>query len=227
MSLPPIAQLHGVSKNYSLDGRIVEVLRNVDFSVHKGEFVAITGKSGSGKSTLLHICGCLDRPTVGKYLLDGRDVGVLADQQLAGLRQNYVGFVFQDFNLLPYASVYENAALPFLYSTLEEERWKPMVLQALEDVGLSHRMAHRPAALSGGERQRVAIARAVVTDPKLVLADEPTGNLDSVTSRDILALFSSLHKKGATILLVTHDRSVAATASRTVVMCDGTLTEVV
>jgi len=222
----PIARLHGVAKDFPLEGGSLHVLRSVDFSVYPGEFVAITGASGSGKSTLLHICGCLDRPSKGTYVLDGKDVSHLTDRQLAGLRQNYIGFVFQDFNLLPYANVYENVALPFLYSTVDPDQWKPQVLQALDDVGLNHRLAHRPSALSGGERQRVAIARAVVCKPKLILADEPTGNLDSVTSREILALFSRLHDNGATILLVTHDQDVAETASRLVTMRDGQLSEV-
>ncbi len=183
------------------------------------------GASGSGKSTLLHICGCLDRPSTGQYLLDGKDVGELSDDQLAAIRQNYIGFVFQDFNLLPYASVYENVALPFLYSTLEPAQWEPQVREAIDDVGLTHRLNHRPSTLSGGERQRVAIARAIVCKPKLILADEPTGNLDSVTSREILALFLRLHEQGATILLVTHDQEVARIASRLMTMKDGLLSE--
>ena len=221
----PIARLLGVTKHYSLEGERLQVLQSVDFSVFPGEFVAITGASGSGKSTLLHICGCLDRPSKGKYVLDGKDVGLLSDDQLAALRQNYIGFVFQDFNLLPYASVYENVALPFLYSTLEPEQWRPQVKEAIDDVGLTHRLNHRPSALSGGERQRVAIARAIVCKPKLILADEPTGNLDSVTSREILALFLRLHGQGATILLVTHDQEVAMIASRRMTMRDGLLSE--
>ncbi len=221
----PIARLHGVAKNYSLEGEKLQVLHNVDFSVFPGEFVAITGASGSGKSTLLHICGCLDRPSKGKYVLDGKDVRLLSDDKLAALRQNYIGFVFQDFNLLPYASVYENVALPFLYSTLNPDQWEPQVKEAIDDVGLTHRLSHRPSALSGGERQRVAIARAIVCRPKLILADEPTGNLDSVTSREILALFLRLHEQGATILLVTHDQEVAMIASRRMTMKDGLLSE--
>ncbi|HID70171.1 MAG TPA: ABC transporter ATP-binding protein [Desulfobacterales bacterium] len=225
MFAQPIARLRGVVKNYHLEGGNIHVLRDVDFSVCPGEFVAITGASGSGKSTLLHICGCLDRPSEGTYELAGENVGLLSDDQLADLRQNYIGFVFQDFNLLPYASVYENVALPFLYSTLEPGEWKPLVLQAIDDVGLTQRLRHRPSALSGGERQRVAIARAIVCKPKLILADEPTGNLDSVTSREILTLFLRLHDNGATILLVTHDQDVAGIASRLMTMKDGRLSE--
>lgn len=223
MSPKALVEFRKVSKEYSLDGSPVKVLREVDFSVYPGEFIAITGASGSGKSTLLHICGCLDRPSSGHYFLDGRDVSDLTDREQAGFRQNYIGFVFQDFNLLPHANVYENIALPFLYSDLDREQWQPRVIQALQEVGLSHRLAHRPSALSGGERQRVAIARALVTEPRLILADEPTGNLDSVTSREILALFSGLHKRGRTILLVTHDPQVAGIASRCVRIQDGRL----
>lgn len=225
MSPKALAELRKVSKEYNLDGRPVKVLEEVSFSVYSGEFVAITGASGSGKSTLLHICGCLDRPSSGRYFLDGRDVSDLSDSEQAGLRQNYIGFVFQDFNLLPYANVYENIALPFLYSTLNREQWRPRVMQAVEEVGLKHRLKHRPSALSGGERQRVAIARALVAEPQVILADEPTGNLDSVTSGEILTLFSRLHTKGATILLVTHDPQVAKIASRRVRMQDGRLVE--
>ncbi len=223
MSRKALAELRQVSKEYSLDGSPVKVLQKVDFSVYAGEFIAITGASGSGKSTLLHICGCLDRPSSGRYFLDGRDVSNLTDREQAGLRQNYIGFVFQDFNLLPHANVYENIALPFLYSNLDREQWQPRVTQALNEVGLKHRLSHRPSALSGGERQRVAIARALVAEPRLILADEPTGNLDSVTSREILALFTRLHRRGATILLVTHDPQVAGIASRRVRMEDGRL----
>ncbi len=222
----PLASLLNVAKDYPIEGGILRVLHHVDFSVYPGEFIVITGASGSGKSTLLHICGCLDSPSEGKYMLAGKDVSHLTDRQLAGLRQNYIGFVFQDFNLLPYGSVYENVALPFLYSKVDPSKWKPQVLAALTEVGLSHRLNHRPSALSGGERQRVAIARAVVCNPQLVLADEPTGNLDSVTSQEILTLFSRLHESGATIILVTHDHNVAKTASRHVTMKDGLLSEV-
>jgi putative ABC transport system ATP-binding protein len=218
-----LAELRGVSKEYSLDGSAVKVLQKVNFTVYPGEFIAITGASGSGKSTLLHICGCLDRPSSGSYFLGGRDVSHLSDTDLAALRGNHIGFVFQDFNLLPYATVYENIALPFVYSTIEREQWHVKVMQALCEVGLEHRQNHRPSALSGGERQRVAIARALVRKPQLILADEPTGNLDSATGTEIMALFSRLHKGGASILLVTHDAQVAGIAARQVHMQDGRL----
>lgn len=218
-----LAELRGVSKEYSVEGHPVKALQQVDFTVLAGEFIAITGASGSGKSTLLHICGCLDQPSSGSYFLDGRDVSHLSDAEQSDLRQHSIGFVFQDFNLLPHATVYENIALPFLYSTIDREQWQGEVTRALAEVGLEHRLNHRPSALSGGERQRVAIARALVRQPKLILADEPTGNLDSVTSTEILALFTRLHQKGASILMVTHDVQVAAIASRRIKMRDGRL----
>ncbi|HID02995.1 MAG TPA: ABC transporter ATP-binding protein [Desulfobacterales bacterium] len=223
MSVRAIAQLDGVTKNYLLEGETVSVLRGVNFSVYQNEFIAIMGSSGSGKSTLLHILGCLDTVSEGTYELNGRNVSGLADEKLAALRLDYIGFVFQDFNLLPHATVFENVALPFLYSHTDPDQSRIKVMEALDAVGLAHRIKHRPSALSGGERQRVAIARAVVCKPKLILADEPTGNLDSVTSSEILALFGRLHKNGATIVLVTHDHEVAKTATRTMFMKDGQL----
>ena len=223
MSVRAIAQLDGVTKNYLLEGETVSVLRGVNFSVYQNEFIAIMGSSGSGKSTLLHILGCLDTVSEGTYELNGRNVSGLADEKLAALRLDYIGFVFQDFNLLPHATVFENVALPFLYSHTDPDQSRIKVMEALDAVELAHRIKHRPSALSGGERQRVAIARAVVCKPKLILADEPTGNLDSVTSSEILALFGRLHKNGATIVLVTHDHEVAKTATRTMFMKDGQL----
>lgn len=217
----PVAQAHGLTKDYVLGQETVPVLHGVDLTVHPGDFAAIMGASGSGKSTLLHILGCLDRPTSGSYVLDGMTVSRLPDRQLSGLRNSYIGFVFQEFNLLPQATVYENVALPFLYAGKDHEQVRPLVLHAMDEVGLAHRLDHKPAALSGGERQRVAIARAIVVNPKLILADEPTGNLDSQTSNDILALFTSLHEQGATILLVTHDTTVAGFARRILTMEDG------
>lgn len=225
MSVKAIAQLENVTKNYSMEGQTVSVLRGINFSVYQNEFIAIMGASGSGKSTLLHILGCLDTPTEGTYELDGNDVRGLSDNKLAALRLNYIGFVFQDFNLLPNATVYENVALPFLYSRIHHDQSRRQVMEALDAVGLTHRQKHRPSSLSGGERQRVAIARAVVCTPKIILADEPTGNLDSSTSSEILSLFGRLHKNGTTIILVTHDHEVAETASRTMIMEDGKLAE--
>ncbi len=223
MSVTAIVKLENVTKSYSMEGQTVAVLRGIDFSVYQNEFIAIMGASGSGKSTLLHILGCLDTVTEGTYELDGNNVRGLTDNKLAALRLNYIGFVFQDFNLLPNATVYENVALPFLYSRAHPDQSKKLVMEALDAVALTHRLRHRPSSLSGGERQRVAIARAVVCTPKIILADEPTGNLDSATSAEILTLFSRLHKKGATIILVTHDHKVAETASRKMIMEDGRL----
>jgi putative ABC transport system ATP-binding protein len=226
MSVKAIAKLKNVTKNYSMEGQTVSVLRGIDFSVYQNEFIAIMGASGSGKSTLLHILGCLDTVTEGTYELDGYNVRGLSDNKLAALRLDYIGFVFQDFNLLPNATVYENVALPFLYSRTHPEQSRKQVMEALDAVGLTHRLKHRPSSLSGGERQRVAIARAVVCTPKIILADEPTGNLDSTTSSEILSLFSRLHKNGATIILVTHDHEVAKTATRTMIMEDGRLADI-
>ena len=223
MCSQPVAQVDDLTKIYFLEQETVPVLRGVDLTVHQGDFAAIMGASGSGKSTLLHILGCLDRPSSGNYVLDGMTVSRLTDRKLSALRNSYIGFVFQEFNLLPRATVYENVALPFLYSRVDHEQIRPLVLRAVQEVGLSHRLDHKPAALSGGERQRVAIARAIVVNPKLILADEPTGNLDSETSREILALFTNLHSRGATILLVTHDKEVAGFARRILTMDDGRL----
>jgi len=222
-SSQPVVQLTGVTRDFALGSEIVQVLKGIDLTVCQGDFTAIMGASGSGKSTLLHILGCLERPSSGRYVLDGKSVNRLTDQQLSRMRNSYVGFVFQEFNLLPEATVYENVVLPFFYSGLDPALYRPRVFKAVEDVGLSHRLSHRPAALSGGERQRTAIARAVAVGPKLILADEPTGNLDSATSKEILALFERLHDQGATVVLVTHDREVAAAAGSILTMVDGRL----
>ena len=221
MSSVPIVQLIAVKKEYLLGQSRVSVLQGVDFTIKPGDFIAITGASGSGKSTLLHILGCLDRVDAGTYLLGGEDVTNLSDSRLSVYRRNFIGFVFQDFNLLPHATVYENVALPFLYSPDTDADEK--ILQAIDAVGLSHRLTHHPSALSGGERQRVAIARAVAVEPKLILADEPTGNLDHKTSLEIMDLFIKLHKNGATILLVSHDREVSSVADILYEMKDGML----
>ena len=217
----PIVQLSAVTKEYLLGQSHVKVLQGVDFTIKQGDFIAITGASGSGKSTLLHILGCLDRVDSGTYLLGGEDVTSLSDSRLSVYRRNFIGFVFQDFNLLPHATVYENVALPFLYSpdTAAGEK----ILRAVDDVGLSHRLDHHPSALSGGERQRVAIARAIAGEPKLILADEPTGNLDHKTSLEIMSLFVNLHENGATILLVSHDREVSNIANTLYEMKNGML----
>jgi putative ABC transport system ATP-binding protein len=187
----------------------------------KGEFLAVMGASGSGKSTLLNIIGCLDRPTTGSYLLDGVDVLKSSDDQLSHMRSRYLGFVFQTFNLISNLTVVENVELPFLYHAINQNQINEQVLTAIDQVGLSNRINHRPAELSGGEMQRVAIARALAIQPKLILADEPTGDLDSVNSRDIMLLFKRLHNQGGTIILVTHDPQVASFADSCVTISDG------
>ncbi len=224
MTSVPIVELTAVKKKYSFGQNRVSVLNGIDFTIKKHDFVAITGASGSGKSTLLHILGCLDHVDSGTYLLGGEDVSKLSDSRLSVYRRNFIGFVFQDFNLLPHATVYENVALPFLYSP--DSAADEKIRHAIENVGLSHRLTHHPSALSGGERQRVAIARAVAVNPKLILADEPTGNLDHNTSLEIMDLFTSLHGNGATILLVSHDREVSNAADTLYEMKNGLLRDV-
>ncbi len=213
-----------ICKNFVIGSTTIEVLKGIDLFIEGGEFVAIMGTSGSGKSTLLHILGCLDRPTSGAYLFAGQDTGTLSDRQRSRVRAKSVGFIFQNFHLLPQLDVFENVELPFQYSDDDDEIIKGKVVEAISQVGMSERLGHRPAELSGGEMQRVAIARAIVTSPTLLLADEPTGNLDSQTGRDILGIFQNLHKNGATIILVTHDRDVAAYAQKVIMLKDGRFT---
>jgi putative ABC transport system ATP-binding protein len=215
-------RLEGITKDYLMGGEIVTALRGIDLHIVAGEYVAIMGPSGSGKSTLMNVLGCLDRPTAGHYQLDGRDVSRLTDDDLALVRNAKLGFVFQSFNLLPHQSAVENVALPLLYASGEASlEPKRQAMRALERVGLSHRAHHRPNELSGGQRQRVAIARALVTEPPVILADEPTGNLDSRTSVEILGLFEELNRAGSTVVLVTHEPDVAAHARRVITVRDG------
>ncbi|TVP74755.1 MAG: ABC transporter ATP-binding protein [Gemmatimonadales bacterium] len=218
-------ELSGITRTYDTGAVHVKALRGIDLTVEAGEFLAIMGPSGSGKSTLMNVLGCLDRPTSGRYLLDGIDVASLARSKLARVRNRTLGFVFQAFHLLPRTTARENVELPLLYRE-EELSWKEIhrrAARALDQVGLADRMDHTPNELSGGQKQRVAIARALVTEPRILLADEPTGNLDSRTSLEILALLQDLNEEGITILMVTHEPDVAAFTSRTVRLRDGLL----
>lgn len=216
-----LIQAKDLAKTYKMDGEVVHALDGVTFDVAPGEYVAIMGPSGSGKSTLMNLLGCLDTPTSGSYILDGEEVAKLDDNGLARIRNRKIGFVFQTFNLLPRATSLHNVELPLVYSGISGAERKKRAMAAMESVGLGPRALHRPNELSGGEKQRVAIARALVTHPSLILADEPTGNLDSKTGIEILSLFDNLHANGNTVMLVTHDRSVAEHARRIVTIRDG------
>jgi putative ABC transport system ATP-binding protein len=225
----PVIETQKLTKTYRMGATDVFALRGVNMRINAGDFVALMGASGSGKSTMMHLLGCLDTPTTGRYLLEGRDVGSLSAQERARLRNQRIGFVFQTFNLLPRLTALDNVALPLLYRAAEKQgnaepaSPRKRALVALERVGLAERAGHRPTQLSGGQRQRVAIARALVGDPALILADEPTGNLDSSTGGDIMRLLAELHAEGRTLLLVTHDRAVADQAEYTLHMRDGRL----
>jgi putative ABC transport system ATP-binding protein len=220
----PILQLDGIRKMYNSGPVSVEAIRGVDLTVRAGEYVAIIGPSGSGKSTLMHILGCLDTPTAGTYQLAGIDVSAMDETALAAVRNERIGFVFQQFHLLPTLPAWRNVELPLMYSGVSRPERKARALQALERVGLADRDDHRPGQLSGGQQQRVAVARALVTEPALILADEPTGNLDSKSTTDVLGLLADLHASGRTIVLITHDAEVAAAAQRTVRIADGVIT---
>ena len=217
----PLIEMFQLEKVYPKKNHVVSVLKGIDICLAKGQFLSIMGSSGSGKSTLLNIIGCLDRPTSGTYHLDGVDVLQSSDDQLSRLRSHSLGFVFQNFNLISSLTVLENIELPFLYRNDDPKDIRQQVHDAIDQVGLNHRKDHKPAELSGGEMQRVAIARALVVAPKLILADEPTGNLDSATSLEIMQIFKRLHRQGSTIILVTHDRQVAEFAQDCVTLCDG------
>lgn len=222
MSAATLISAAGLTKTYRMGRVEVHALRGVDLEVRQGEFAAIIGPSGSGKSTLMHILGCLDRPSTGRYVLDGADVSHLRGRHLAQVRNRKVGFVFQTFNLMPRLSVEENVALPLKYRggvTRRERRER--ALRILDRLGLSDRVGHRPDELSGGQRQRVAIARALVGEPAILMADEPTGNLDSKSGAEVLRTFDELHQAGHTIILVTHDPNVAARAGRVIEVADG------
>ena len=210
-----------LSRTYTMGGRTVHALRSVGVSVKKGEFIGITGPSGAGKSTLMHILGCLERPTEGAYLLDGRDVSAMSDSRLARIRGKQIGFVFQAYNLVHQLNVLDNVMLAPFYMRDHSREARQRCRRAIEMVGLSDRLARRPSELSGGEMQRVAIARALANDPLLLMADEPTGNLDSETSNEIMNLFEKLHESGHTIIVVTHDPQVAQYAQRRIHLVDG------
>ena len=216
-----IIETQSIAKRYVMGSEVIEALKSVTISVNKGEYVAFMGPSGSGKSTLMNIVGCLDTPTSGKYVLNNKDVSDMTENELAEVRNKEIGFVFQTFNLLPRQSSLENVALPLIYAGLSKAARTEKAMLALKNVGLDNRGSHKPNELSGGQRQRVAIARALVNDPSILLADEPTGNLDSKTSHEIMDLFDQLHSKGNTIVMVTHEEDIARYAHRIVRLRDG------
>jgi len=220
-----IIELQNICKNYIQGREEVPVLRNVSFSMEEGEYVAVMGPSGSGKSTLMNIVGCLDKPTSGKYLLDGQDVAGCTDDQLSDIRLRKIGFVFQRFHLLPRQTAIANVELPLTYAGLPEKKMRQMASEALERVGLADRMTFLPNQLSGGQMQRVAIARAMVNHPRILLADEPTGALDSKSGEQVMELFRRLNEEGVSILMITHGADIAAHARRCVRIFDGELTE--
>jgi putative ABC transport system ATP-binding protein len=216
-----IIETTDISKRYVMGMEVIDALKSVTISVNKGEYVAFMGPSGSGKSTLMNIVGCLDTPTSGRYILNGKDVSDMTESELAEIRNKEIGFVFQTFNLLPRMSSLDNVALPLIYAGLRKSDRSEKAMLALKNVGLENRAGHKPNELSGGQRQRVAIARALVNDPSILLADEPTGNLDSKTSYEIMDLFDQLHKKGNTIVMVTHEEDIAHYAHRIIRLRDG------
>ena len=217
--------VHQAVKTYSVGSVDVHALRGVSLAVERGDWLAIMGASGSGKTTLMNILGCLDVPTAGHYMLDGIDVSTLADRELAEVRNQKIGFVFQSFNLLPRTTALQNVELPLIYAGLKGRERRRRALAALDAVGLSDRVEHVPSELSGGQQQRVAVARAITTDPALILADEPTGNLDTVSTGEVLALFGRLNTEGRTVIMITHEADVAAHAKRVVRLRDGLVVE--
>jgi len=220
-----IISMKSITKTYHLGELNVPVLTQIDLTIEEGEYVAIMGASGSGKSTLMNIIGCLDRPTSGQYILDGRELTTLDDDELADIRNQYIGFVFQQFNLLPRLTALENVMLPMIYADVPRSERLKAATTTLEQIGLGERLKNRPNQLSGGQQQRVAIARALVNHPALVLADEPTGALDSKTSQEIMNLLTELNQKGTTIVIVTHDALVAAQTKRVIHIQDGIIVE--
>lgn len=216
-----VIRLRSIVKNYQVGTQVVKALRSISLDIDKGEYVAIMGASGSGKSTLMNIIGCLDTPTSGKYDLNEKDVSILEDDRLAEIRNSEIGFVFQTFNLLPRYTALENVMLPLIYAGIGKVKRIELATEKLNHVGLEDRMEHRPNELSGGQRQRVAVARALINKPSILLADEPTGNLDSKTSEEIMKLFAQIHADGNTIILVTHEEDIARHAHRIIKLKDG------
>jgi putative ABC transport system ATP-binding protein len=219
--MEPLITIKDIGRKYIIGTEIIHALKSVSLTINKGEFVALMGPSGSGKSTLMNILGCLDTPTKGEYILNGINVSHMSDNELAEVRNSEIGFVFQTFNLLPRNTALDNVALPLVYAGISKENRQLRAKKALENVGLGNRTDHRPNELSGGQRQRVAVARALINDPSIILADEPTGNLDTKTSIEIMGLMEDIHAKGNTIILVTHEEDIALHAHRIVRMRDG------
>ena len=217
----PLIQITKIKRDFVLGNEIVYVLKGIDLEINKGEYVALMGPSGSGKSTLMNLLGCLDTPTSGSYILNGKDVSKMHDDELAEIRNKEIGFVFQTFNLLPRTTALDNVALPMIYAGYSKSERMIRAEEVLNQVGLADRMDHQPNQLSGGQRQRVAVARALVNRPSIILADEPTGNLDSKTSEEIMKLFGDIHKLGNTVIIVTHEEEVAAYAHRVIRLRDG------
>jgi putative ABC transport system ATP-binding protein len=222
MSTPqPIITLQDIERHFRIGAETIQALRGVNLVINKNEYVALMGPSGSGKSTLMNILGCLDTPSKGRYVLNGNDVSALGDSQLAEIRNKEIGFIFQTFNLLPRSNALDNVALPLIYAGWNKEDRNRRATQVLTEVGLGDRIKHKPNELSGGQRQRVAVARALVNHPAIILADEPTGNLDSKTSYEIMALFDQIHRNGNTVIVVTHEEDIAQYAHRIIRLKDG------
>ncbi|MEN2486895.1 ABC transporter ATP-binding protein [Flavobacterium sp. B11] len=217
----PLIKITDIKRNFTLGNEIVYVLKGIDLEIQKGEYVALMGPSGSGKSTLMNLLGCLDTPTSGRYILNGKDVSKMKDDELAEIRNKEIGFVFQTFNLLPRTTALDNVALPMIYAGYGKSERITRATEVLKQVNLADRMDHQPNQLSGGQRQRVAVARALVNKPSIILADEPTGNLDSKTSVEIMKLFGDIHAQGNTVILVTHEEDIAAYAHRIIRLRDG------
>ena len=218
-----LLQLENITKQYTIGTETIHALRSVSIAINKGEYVALMGPSGSGKSTLMNILGCLDTPSGGIYFLNGKEVSKMHDNELADIRNKEIGFVFQTFNLIPRSSALDNVALPLVYAGVKKQQRIDKATTVLTDVGLGDRITHKPNELSGGQRQRVALARALVNSPSIILADEPTGNLDSKTSEEIMALFNEIHQKGNTIIVVTHEEDIAQHAHRIIRLKDGSV----